>query len=527
MSTVIPSPLAGIGEAAALFRQIRERRAEREQEQERFDRQFSLQEQAQALSSLESIIPILPERPVAELPFLHDTIRKAFPGADPADVSPTGLGSLPLNRRNVQEIVAPLIGQRIEQLRREDPEQLNELLDLGIARELTGAATTEPGREARRTLDELTLQSLDSLKQNPDDILGRLGREVLGLPQQVQLRTPDGRMVTYDSAEEMRASLQLFNILTDAEIRRGELAIRSRQDRQDIAGELRDDFNGLFEDQGISISRAVAGRIINAVHAEDPQGAVNQLLDEEDARKAREVERLRAEGQQRQADLLARTPTPTQQALRFYTRGVQQMRAGVNAFFQQSPEAQAASNFIELGTLLGEFLPQEEVAEGVARLTPFLQDLGLPLPDVDPGLIAPPRIETETGPLSRRRPRPRTGERRQQPETQIDTLQDITTIIDQRISELQAPAGPTGLAPGVGAIMEGAAGAGAPGAAFDPAAMAEAQFRLQAQRVSQLIQGLASGQIDINQVRQVVGNDPALLAAIQRDARRLREGGGR
>lgn len=522
MSTIIPSPLAGIGEAAALFRQIRERREEREQQQEFRERQFSLQEQAQALSSLESIIPILPERPVAELPFIHDTIRKAFPGAEPTDISPTGLGSLPLNRRSVDEIVAPLIGARIDQLKQEDPEGLNDILDLGIARTITGEATTAAGREARQTRDELAADSLALLKQNPDGILGKLGREVLGLPQEAQLRTPDGRLVTYPTVEEMNASIRLFGIVTDAQIRRGQLAIASRTDRQDLAGDLRDTFNPLFEDQGISISRSVAGRIINAVHSEDPQASVNQLLDEEDARKAQQVERLRAEGKQRQSDLLEASPTPTQQALRFYTRGVQQNRAGLDAFMQQSPEAQKVSNAIELGSMLGEFLPTEEVTPAMKAITPFLQSLGLDLPEIGDKFFQPPRFK-EIPPAQR----DATRRQPQTPEAQRDMLQDTISIIDQRVPQQLAPAGPAGLAPGAAAVAEGAAGAGAPGAAFDPAQMAEAQFRLQAQRVSQLIQGLATGQIDINQVREVVGNDPALLAAIQRDARRLREGGGR
>lgn len=487
MSTIIPSPLSGLSAGVARGLQFREQRQRRELEEELQrerlglqERQVGVQEQAAALSRIQTILPLLPGKSVAEVPFIHEDLATLFPGANPTDTSPAGLGSFTFTPETIQDVVAPAI---IESVRQGGPE-IEKLVDLGVARAITGEPTTPEQREAQRTQFQFQTEAFNRIAQDPV-LMERAIRAAGGIPQEVALTLPNGEVVNYGSPEEGRLALGFFEAFSNNRLRRLQIGASSRDQRVKAAESLVSVFNDVSP-EGAKISLGTGIRVMDAFS--DPE-KMNALLDAEASRKQREgipVDQL----------------TPVEAAVKLADHGIRGAEGALEEAAREFPEiAPLVERFNVVTDIIGrtEGLPQDvrsrltnEISEAIFEGTEEAAGA-----DVRGRFLAP-------GP-----PRPRFDA----PEAQTDS----SAIVQDRLPDVAAggPAGPTGLAPGA---------ATQPGM-FDPQAMQNAETQLVRQRAVEAATALATGQITVDQVRQQVGNNPGLLRAIIETAQQLRAAG--
>lgn len=490
MSTIIPSPLSGLSEGVARGLQFREQRQRRELEEELQrerlglqERQVGVAEQAAALNRVQTMLPLLPGKSVAEVPFLHEDLATLFPGANPADTSPAGMGSFTFTPETIQDVVAPAI---IEAVRRGGPE-IEDLVDIGVAQAITGEPTTAEERTAQKTTFQFQTEAFNRIAQDPV-LMERAIRSAGGIPQEVSLTLPNGEVVNYGSPEEGRLALGFFEAFSRNRLQQLQIGASSRDQRVKAAESLVSVFNDVSP-KGAKISLGTGIRIMDAFS--DPE-RMNALLDAEAARKEREgipVEQL----------------TPVEAAVKLADHGIKGAEGALE---------EAAREFPEIAPLVERF---NVVTDIIQRTEGLEQNVRTRLTnEISEAIFEGTRGEAGTDVRGRflqlGPPRPRFDA----PEAQTDSI----SIVEQRLPDVPAggPAGPTDLAPG------SAAQPGAPGM-FDPQAMQNAETQLMRQRAMEAATALATGQMTVDQIRQQVGNNPGLLRAIIETAQQLRAQG--
>lgn len=317
-------------------RQYSVQQAQLGQEQQR----IGLQEQAQqaqaqsgALERLIAMAPFLPEgKTIAEMPELHSTMQTAFPEFDPTH--PADLGGVVFNQQTVDDLLRPMLIDRIQRL---PEENRNQLLERGANRAILGIPASGTELQAQNTRAGLFLQAWNTMKGDPHALEGILRSQVgLEVPTRVQYQ---GREITFDTSSAASITAQLM-------MHRDQMAATyagmNRGTQMDIAGELM----GQMQKNGINLGRAAAARIV---------GAYDQMS------------RLAADGKLTEQNnplmTLYGSATPEEKtAIQAFTGAVSFGENGYQQYLNQTPNGRQLMNFIQVGTALhGAGVPQDQI----------------------------------------------------------------------------------------------------------------------------------------------------------------------